>query len=56
MDIAYLRALNARHEAEKEPEVTVTPSGETVSTRPLTPALFDALFGGVNDNRNRRSV
>ena len=46
MDVAYIHALRKKADEEK-PEETGYP-GETVSDRPLTPALFDAVF--ANDN------
>jgi hypothetical protein len=47
MDVAYIRALNVK---DKEEEAKREPSPpEELSSRPLSPALFDALFGN-NDN------
>jgi hypothetical protein len=52
MDIGYIRALRAKEEKEKPKEDQVSIfSGETVSERPLSAPLFDALF--MNDNRRR---
>ncbi len=50
MDVTYLQALNKKFKAD-EPVVTDTSiyADEGISSRPLTPALFDAIFAG-NDN------
>lgn len=56
MDVTYIRALAERDkedEADKPAPVQSIYAGEEISTRPLTPQLFDALFGS-NDNRSRR--
>jgi hypothetical protein len=50
MDVAYIQALRKKDEAKKEPETPSILGDEDISTRPLTPELFDALFGS-NDNR-----
>jgi hypothetical protein len=52
MDIAYIRALGAKDKEEEEEKPAPNGYGEEVSSRPLTPALFDALFGS-NDNRRK---
>jgi hypothetical protein len=50
MDVTYIQALNKKFKAD-EPVVTDTSiyADEGISSRPLTPALFDAIFAG-NDN------
>jgi hypothetical protein len=49
MDVAYIRAIN---EKDKEEDEAKKPSqDEELSSRPLSPALFDALFS--NDNIRR---
>ena len=44
MDKAYISAINSKKD---EPEADTE-----VTNLPLTAELFDALFGGVNDNRS----
>lgn len=49
MDVTYIQALNKKFKADEPVEDTSIFAGEVISTRPLTPALFDAIFAG-NDN------
>lgn len=47
MDVTYIRAFQKKSDEGTEEESVGFP-GEVVSTRPLTPELFDAVF--TNDN------
>ena len=44
MDLAYLAEIRRRR--DENGEVAETPAAQQVSSRPLSPELFDALFPG----------
>jgi len=49
MDVTYIQALNKKFKADEPVADTSIYADEGISSRPLTPALFDAIFAG-NDN------
>jgi hypothetical protein len=57
MDMAYVHAINEKHEREKKGVDDPNIIDEVVEEQGLTPELFDALFiAGSNDNILRKNA